>query len=347
MAVIFSLFSFTMICTLWAADELAWGKPAREALGRAMSEIGVAKADPDLLVLTNAGYGTVGNHSTEVFLDTVWEETGCSLGKRSLLPVHSGIQEQLWCSLYRKDTGKLIFIKWTGKAFEQQIIDACPARILTPDGWQEAAGGIIGPRIFSVVSISLTWAVEPPWPLLQAALFHDHFCPGVNSGFIAGEYLMDTLPLRPGEKYVFVAAPGKCAADALQMMLNATAGKSSGYAMAITSKALAKYARGEIQPSIVAMRVNRQSDTCDGRILGFDWNKAYTETGVKAKEIAPQGGTADPMFWIARTKMSRELAHFPKAKLTPYIVELKSFSGKASLADRFAGGDPYAAVWKQ
>jgi formylmethanofuran dehydrogenase subunit E-like metal-binding protein len=344
--VVFSvLFLIVVTPAGWAADRPAWLDSARTALNRAMSEIGVSRADPNLLVLTNAGYGTIDNQSTEAFLDTVQGETGCSMGTRSLLPLHTSVQEPLWCSLYRMDTGGLVFVKWTGKDFEQQIIHAAPAHILTPEGWREAASGIIGSRIFSVVSISLTWSVDPPWTLLKAATFHDHFCPGVNSGFIAGEYLMENLPLKPGEKYVFVAAPGKCAADALQVMFNATAGKSSAYSMAIDGKSLAKYSGKGVKPSIIAMRVNRKSDKCDGRVLGFDWKKAYEATGVKADEMAPKGGPAVPMFWVARAKMSMELARLPKQTLQSYIVALKSFSGKASLADQVAGGDPYAVAW--
>jgi formylmethanofuran dehydrogenase subunit E-like metal-binding protein len=227
------------------------------------------------------------------------------------------------------------------------VIDADPAKILTPEGWKAASSGLIGQKAFSVISICLTWAVEPPYALLLAATFHDHFCPGVNSGYIAGQYLMEKMPLGAGDQYVFVTAPGKCAADALQVMFNTTAGKSSGYTMAVGDETLAKYSSGKVQPSIIAMQVNRKSDTCKGMVLGFDWEKAYADTGVKAEEMAPQGGPGNPMFWIARVKMSRELARLPSEKLLGYIAELKNFSGKADLADKVAGGDPYALVWNQ
>jgi len=346
--VVFSLgFSFFIIASGWASDRTCWLNFGKTALNRAMSEINVSKSDRNLLVLTNAGYGTIDNKSTEVFLDMASQETGCSMGTRSLLAIHTGIQEPLWCALFRKDTGKIIFLKWTRKGFEQQIIDASPDKILTPDGWKKASSGLIGQRAFSVVSLCVSWAVDPPWTLLLAAMFHDHFCPGVNAGYIAGQYLMEKLPLGAGDRYVFVTAPGKCPADALQVMFNATAGKGSGYTKAISGKSLHKYAKNGVQPSIIAMRVNRKSDKCDGIILGFNWNKAYADTGVKAEEMAPKGGRNNPMFWVARAKMSRELARFPKEKLIPYIVDLKSFSGKAALADKVAGGDPYAVVWNQ
>ena len=347
MMVFFLAFSFMMAPKAWAGENPVWLDPCREALGRAMSEIGLPKGDRNILVLTNAGYGSVGDQSTEAFLDIVPKETGASMGTRSLLPLHTGIQEPLWCSLYRKDTGKVVFLKWTGRGFEQETIDASPPKILNPEGWKKASSGLIGQRVFSVVSVSLTWSVDPPWALLRAATFHDHFCPGVNSGYIAGQYLMEKLPLGRGDKYVFVISPGKCAADALQVMFNTTAGKASGYAMAIAKEDLDKYTKGGVQPSIIAMRVNKKSDTCDGMALGFQWNKAYADTGVSSQEMAPKGGPGNPMFWIARVKMSRELARMPKERLLGYITTLKVFAGKADLADKVAGGDPYAVIWKK
>jgi hypothetical protein len=89
------------------------------------------------------------------------------------------------------------------------------------------------------------------------------------------------------------------------------------------------------------------ADSCTGKVLDFDWKKAYADTGVKAEEHAPPDGPANPMVWVARAKMSRELARFPKEKLLSYIVELKPFTGKAALADRVAGADPYVVVWNQ
>jgi hypothetical protein len=117
--------------------------------------------------------------------------------------------------------------------------------------------------------------------------------------------------------------------------------------MAIGDEALAKYASGTVQPSIVAMQVNKKSDTCKGIVMGFDWDQAYKDTGVKAEDMAPQGGPANPMFWIARVKMSKELARMQMDSLLAYMKELKRFSGKAGLADKVAGGDPYTLVWNQ
>ena len=267
------------------------------------------------------------------------------MGSRSLLPVHGSVNDPLWFSIYRKDTGKLVVSYGPAKAFEQQGLDADPQKILTPEGWKTASSGLLGKRIFSIVSLSLTWSANPPWPLLLAAAFHDHFCPGVNAGYIAGEYCKDKLPLGPGDHYVFVTAPAICPADALQVMFNTTAGKSSGFAMNIDPKTLAQYSEGPIRPMTIAMRVNKKADTCQGMVLGFNWEKAYQATGIKAEEIAPSEGMNNPMFWISRVKMSRGLVQLSREQLLGYMVELKKFTGKAGLADKISAGDPYAVVY--
>lgn len=277
----------------WAKD---WKAKAQEALQGAMAEVALPQGDPRLLVLTNAGFGQIGSQTTEAFSDIAAKDTGCTSGTRSLLPVHTSIQEPLWCALYREDSGKLVFFKWTGEGFGKQLIDASPEKILSPEGWRAASSGLVGKNLFSVVSISLTWAVSPPWPLLLASTFHDHFCPGLNAGYILAEYIAANLPLGPGEQYVTVTAPGKCPADALQVLFNTTGGKGGGYVMATGNDLLAKYSKGSVQPSVVAMKVNRKSDTCEGLVLGFDWDKAMADTGVKREHLFSKEGPSDPWF---------------------------------------------------
>jgi len=327
--------------------ERPWMGKAREALAGMMAEVGAAKDASGLLVLTNAGYGQIAGDTTERFLDIAQEMTGCSIGKRSLLSVHKSIDDPMWFSLYEKDSNKIAYALWQEDAFGRQVIDANPEHLFLPDNWQAAAAGLLQGNMFSVVSLSLTWAVEPPWPLLLAATFHDHFCPGVNAGYYFGRYVQQHLPLGSGESYVFVNAPGICPADALQMMFNTTAGKSSMYARFVTGESLKQYALKGVTPSSVAMRVAKAADSCDGLVLGFDWNKAYGLAGMSQEEISPPGGMSNPVFFISRAKMSRALAQLPEQQLLDLVVVMKQFSGKASLVDELAGGDPYSRVLAQ
>lgn len=312
------------------------------ALKDVLYEIGLPKGDDRLFMLTNAGYGQIENQTTETFLDIAYAVTGCKIGSRSLLPVHSPFYEPLWTSLYRKDTGATVFVRWTADGIKKQRINAAPEAIMTPAGWKEAAAGAIGQNLFSVVSISLAWSANPSWTLLWAASFHNHLCPGLNAGYFAAMALKEKLPLEKGDRYVFVSAPSKCWADAMQVIYDTTPGKGGGYAYAVSDKELEKYAQNGVAPIMMALRVNKKNDRCDGVVLGFDWDKVFAATGVSKDEFnAPNG----PLPMISRAKISWKLVGAPLETNLSYIVELKRFLGKASLANMAVKGDPYAVVW--
>ncbi len=334
--------AISFLTPLYAAAAPGGMGQMETALKSALAEIGLPTGDGRLFMLTNAGYGQVENQSTEAFLDIAGATTGCTIGKRSLLTVHSPFYEPLWASLYRKDMGTLLFIGWGKDGIKKQRINADPKIILTPSAWEEASSGVIGKSLFSIVSISHSWSAGAPWLLLTAAGFHNHLCPGLNWGYIAGMYVMKELPLGDGDLYVFASAPAKCWADALQVMFDTTTGKGCGYADAISNKKMERYTRNGIVPSLVAMRVNRKNDICDGVVLGFDLEAVFAATNVSREEFnTPKG----PLPAISRAKMASALAGAPIEKKLPYIVPLKRFSGRATLANMVTGGDPYAAVW--
>jgi formylmethanofuran dehydrogenase subunit E-like metal-binding protein len=127
---------------------------AMNAVFNARNKIGLEKGDERLLALTNAGYGTVNGKTTEAFLDIVSNVTACTMGTKSLLTVHTPFAEPLWCALYRKDNGKLIFTKWSEKGFTQQQIDISQEIIFKSQDWKKAASGIIGSKtLFSAPAL--------------------------------------------------------------------------------------------------------------------------------------------------------------------------------------------------
>ncbi len=129
---------------------------AMNAVFNARNKIGLEKGDKGLHALTNAGYGIINGKTTEAFLDIVSNVTACTMGTKSLLTVHSPFAEPLWCALYRKDNGKLFFIKWSEKGFKQQQIDISQEKIFKSQDWKKAASGIIGSKIlFSVDALQI------------------------------------------------------------------------------------------------------------------------------------------------------------------------------------------------
>ena len=318
---------------------------AGKALKDAMKTLNVTPETPGFLVLTNAGYGQADQASTEAFLDTAMQATGRTPGTRTLLLVNTPCFEPLWFALFRKDNGNAVFIKLGKEGFAAQTLQLAPKALFRPEGWAEAAKGLIGPRLFSVASIALSWAENAPWPMLKAAELHDHFCPGLNAGFIAKAYLEKHLPLAPGDRYVFVGAPPICAMDALQSAFGATMGKHGAFSMLVPKQADA-HAQDGVSPTLIAMRVNQAKDVCDGVFLGFDWVKSESFTGVSSADRTPPGGKKNPLFFISRVKMSWKLAQMPMQEKLACIKDLGRFNGPASLARKVAGAnaDPYAAA---
>ncbi len=318
---------------------------AKAALEQAMAEVGETKGSQALLVLTNAAYARLDGDAAVGFLDAATAVTGATFGARSMLSVHSSMLSPLWFALYSPASNTLVYAVQKDGAFAAQKIDASPEHLLVPENWKAAGSGIIGGSLFSVASISLAWAVRPDYMSLQAASFHDHFCPGVNYGLIIGDYIEKRFPLGPGDAYVFAVAPSKCAADALHVMYNTTTGKGGDYGMGISEADLAKYVVNGVKPTAVVMRVNRKNDVCDALALGIDSARLYADIKMNEADLAPEGGPKNPMFYIARTRASREICRLPKEQRMGYVVELAKTSGKADLADTITANDPYAKVF--
>jgi formylmethanofuran dehydrogenase subunit E-like metal-binding protein len=328
---------------------------AMNAVFKARTELGLEKGDEKLLALTNAGYGTVNGKTTEAFLDIVSNVTACTLGTRSLLLVHTPFTEPLWCALYRKDNGRMIFVKWIKNRFEQENLDISPDKILSPDAWKKGASGIIGDKtLFSLVTISHCWSAGASWQLLKTAEFHNHICPGLNTGCIIGQYLKKRHPLRKGENYLFIGAPPGCVIDALQIIFDATVGKNGTFGKGMSKEKIEKYSEGlwfegvPIPPlAVIAMRVNKKSNSCEGVVLGVDWKSIFADAGQDYRNLTPPGGKTNPLYFISRAKVSVKIVSMTMSEKLKYVKEIKKFFGQAAMARKLTneGIDPYAVIW--
>lgn len=318
---------------------------AGEAFEFAMKKIGVTSDQAGFMVLTNAGYGQAEGKTTEAYLDLVAETTGRTPGTKTLLAVNTPCYEPLWFAFVRSDTQDVVFIKSGPEGYKHQAFNIAPKQIFQPAAWASAAKGLVGKRMFSVVSISLSWAEGANWTMLKASELHDHFCPGLNAGFIAKTFLDTELPLGAGDRYVFVGAPSICAMDALQSVYGCTVGKKGTFSMLVPNAAK-KAAQDGIPPMLIAMRVNTKKDVCDGMVLGLDWSKLDSATGVSKKDLSPEGGKSNPLFYISRAKMSWRLAQMSMKDKMVCLKDQRRFTGPAGLASKVAnaGANPYVVL---
>ncbi len=333
----------------WAAISDKDLESLKASAQEAMSSLGVEKNSKKLLLLTNAYYGQMGGQGAEKCRDILSEVTGCSSGDRNLLDVHSSFNEPLWFALFNKEKNEIIYGKWTGENFKTQTIDASEEKLLKPEAWKQASSGIVGRDLYKVSSISLSWAQNADWKIMKTAGFHDHLCPGVNIGFLTHVFLEEKMPLGKGESYNFFGALPKCYMDTLQVIYNATMGKQMAYGVTMGKDQLAKYEKDGALPSIVALKINKKKDTCEGVVLGFSWKRIMDDLGLNMEDFAPKGGPANPVFFISRVKACKKMAQLPLEKKMAWLVEMQRFNGDVKLAKMLcnAGGDPYAIVWNK
>jgi formylmethanofuran dehydrogenase subunit E len=295
-------------------------RASADALADALRQLDVPRGDERLLVLTNAGYARTSDGGTDSFADVATGVTGCSVGKRSLLFLHSPSTAGLWFAVFRRDTRATVFATWKDGAFESQTLVADPGLLDRPDHWREANSGPVRGTLFPIVSVSHAWAQGADPRLLKCAEFHNHCCGGVTAGYLTARYVQEHFPLRPGERYVFVTGSPSCAMDAIQVMFDATTGKHGVFATAVDEDSLEAYVVDDAKPLTLVMRVNRREDACDGLFLGFAWYD--TGQGTKLWNVA-------------------------EVERADCVRVLKRFSGDADLVASLTapGTDPYARVW--
>ena len=322
----------------------------RRAIAQSMKQLAVSKDDKGVLLLTNAYYGQIDGTAADQYRDILSELSGCTTGKRSLLDVHTSAQEALWFALCQKSTNKIVFSRWNDGSFQSQTIDAAPEKILEVNAWKSASHSPIGPEtLFQVVSIGLGWSAGTDWANLKAAGFHGELPPGVNIGYLFHRYLEKHMPLERGDQWVFFGALPKCYMDTLQVVYNTTLGKMQAYGLCMNKKQLSTYKTKGAMPCIVALKVNRSKDTCQGTVLGFSRKQVMDDLGVREADLNSKAGANDPVFCIARIKGSMQMAKMKPEQQLKWIVPMRKFTGKANLANRIcnAGGDPYAIVWSK
>jgi formylmethanofuran dehydrogenase subunit E-like metal-binding protein len=234
-------------------------------------------ADPnstDLACLTNAGYVLYKKKSTLPLLDTVSQKTQISLGNKNLLQVHSNSSESLWFAFIKKKSPKellLTYIEPTPKSIK--ITD--PLNVYVKIGQSfDRFEEVLGLKAFTLVTFANGWADKIPQDLMEGALWHDHLCSGVFSGFFSVNFIRKHLSREKEEKYIYIGAPAWCQDDYIMRVLNLTPGKHGYYTMAYPwSRPWTTAEKSYPQLGGILIRFNSASQTGDASLLRFDWHE--------------------------------------------------------------------------
>ncbi len=223
------------------------------AADTAMEQLSFEKGDPNVLALTRAGRATaVGGHSTEQCIDAVIATSGCTMGNKNLIVIHSCSEKPLWFVFCNQNTmeatyhraNKSVLADYLNRESTTTDKDALYREFMADDAVFEVSSkynvdandliadpspwnamlGEIGPTdAMSIVYVANPLARWSPSGLIAGLQLHDHICPAVLCGYFFSEMVMEELPLQsPSDKYVSISTPPWCKDDTMTPMLGIT-----------------------------------------------------------------------------------------------------------------------------
>lgn len=184
--------------------------------------ITLSKDDPNLTVLTSAGYVRLNGQTTDMTMDGIYQILGSRLSRATLLPVHSALWKPLVFEFaYKNGTEIITKTMHYDPTTNQLVVDK--------------------KQNYNIEDALL---YDPPYDALMAWLFHNHVCGGSSPGYLISDYILDNYPLGENEKYIYVTTLDNCKDDILQYLLGVSAGSGTYYNQRLTTEAT-KSANGE------------------------------------------------------------------------------------------------------
>ena len=256
-----------------------------DTVSQAMNTLAVSKEDPELLMMTDAPYVKVDNACALPYLDQAQQLTGCTVGKGNLLFFQRPQAHPLRLMLFQKKSGRAVVISRVGQNWLSETLDLRAATISTPAFWEKAKTFEAGKDMFSLAAIANVWARNAPYDFLKSAELHNHICPGLTSGYLIAHYILAHYPLKKGERYTVVASPVWCKEDALQVILDCTAGKKGLIVKPLSDGQLKQVAID--RPAGLVLVWNEQEKSGRGAALSFD----FSQLSALAPKNCPKAAT--------------------------------------------------------
>ena len=241
------------------------------ALSEAMKSLSISKGDPDLLVLTNAPYIRVSGACALPYLAEVEDATGCSVGKGNLLFFQRPQDHPLRVQIFKKTNGDAVILSLKdGEAMIEKLNMKADA-IAAPAFWEKAKELEAGKDLFTLAALANVWANGGPYDFLKSAELHNHICPGLTSGYLMARYILNTYPLKKGQRYTMIACPVWCKEDAFQVILDCTSGKKGLFAKQLSDAQKEKITVAN--PAGLLLIWDAGAKTGKGIALSFDFDR--------------------------------------------------------------------------
>jgi formylmethanofuran dehydrogenase subunit E-like metal-binding protein len=254
------------------ATEASLQEYGNKVIATALSRLKVQPDDDNLACLTNAGYVTYNGQDTFLFIDLLTQKTHISLGRGNLLQVHTVSDEPLFFAFVQKKSSKELLLTYL-KVTDQKIHATEPLNVYVDINQSfEKFTTVLGEKSFAVVTIANGWADGVPWDLMQGALWHDHLCCGVFSGYFTINFIRQNFPLKEKEQYYYIGAPAWCQDDYITRALNLTPGKHGYYTMAYPwSRPWTTAEKTYAQLGGIIIQFNSATQSGKAHLLQFNW----------------------------------------------------------------------------
>ncbi|NMB78935.1 MAG: hypothetical protein GYA23_07545, partial [Methanomicrobiales archaeon] len=257
----------------------------------AMNELGFTTGDTNVVVLTNAGRAVVNGQTTERAVSGITDECGLQNAENTLWVVNRPDYKPLWFYFYNKNSGKGLYLEPDTAFYSRSESDLSTITIsdtfsknvvVTGDLNQMLANPEIGDKTMKdlgsnsgVVAITNAWAHGAPYDMMTAVMLHDHFCPGVSSGYILAKYVEEKMPITDGKSYVVISSPTWCKDDVFPMLWDLTPGKSGQYRYAISDADQEKLAlKYGTRPAGIYILWDNEAKTGHAMLLGFRFDES-------------------------------------------------------------------------
>ncbi|NLD56815.1 MAG: hypothetical protein GX651_01615 [Methanomicrobiales archaeon] len=271
----------------------------------AMNELGFTKGDAHVVVLTNAGRAIVNGKTTGRTLSGISDISGLENGRNTLWVVNRPDYKPVWFYFYNKNTGKGLYLEpdtafytmKNGEASSVAFYDTWSKKVVVNgDLIQMLADTDMGNKTMKdmggnsgVIAIANGWAHGAPYDMLTAVMLHNHFCPGVSSGYILAKYVEQKMPITDGKSYVVISSPTWCKDDIFPMLWDTTPGKGGQYRYAISDadqeKLAAKYG---VRPAGIYILWDSKAKSGHAMLLGFNFDSTEwtgPSWGQKPKQV--------------------------------------------------------------
>jgi formylmethanofuran dehydrogenase subunit E-like metal-binding protein len=118
---------------------------------------------------------------------------------------------------------------------------------------------------------------------MQCLQLHNHFCPGVSSGFVLADWMEENYPLEKGVSYTVFSCPNWCKEDVFVKRWDASPGKGGIWVSELTDEELEVIGNSTAGIFVVT---NKTAGTMQAVVLGFDFNIVRAECGAKEDDSA-------------------------------------------------------------